>query len=312
MVRRAALGIGVLLSGSILLVAVMSVVRPHLYLCDWEGMFYPAGQQWRAPYAVRGFFNPPWLAWIVYPFSVFGPWYSYVLWVLCTVPLALWSVKRIGVPFLSALLCLVTPYYWLVFYTGNIDVLALAGWALLDALPVVGTLLLVIKPHTGGALLLTARYRVYPDAVVAAAVLGAAFWLNGNWPWAMFHAIWYAGPQAQPHNGSLFPYGLCLGFPLLVVGYRRRDRALLAAAMPFMSPYVTGDTFFVALPAVLARQGAISQVGLIAAAWALVRLLPDVLWPGGLKLTLGGAVNASGYLIVGVVAMRELVGRPNR
>jgi hypothetical protein len=255
----AALGIGA---------ALYALDVIHLRYCvDWKEQFYPAAMHWRDPWSLRGLYSPPWVVWVLRPFVLLGTRYSYTAWVVLTVPLALWAMRRAGAPLVTALLALLTPFYMEILFNGNIDVLVLVGYGLLDVLPGLGALLVLTKPHELALTILNARYRRV-DLALVGAVFGLAFLLHGNWVAAMGRAVLSTGPQYEPWNVAVFPYGLLIAGPVAVIGWRSHDRAFLAAATPFASPYVPGYAFFPVLAILLPRLKLRGQLGILGLTWA--------------------------------------------
>src|SRR5262249_16835638 len=150
------------------------------YYVDWERHFYPAAQHWQRPYTVDGFYNVPWLGWILRPFAAFDAHYSYTCWILFTVSLTMWSMRRLGAPLPTALLCLLTPYFHQIFINGNVDVLVLAGYSVLDALPALGTVLILVKPQELSLCLLGVRYTKL-DVLLLGSVMLVSAVVHGNW-----------------------------------------------------------------------------------------------------------------------------------
>ncbi len=236
---------------------------------DWIEQFYVAGQHWRDPYVVPGFYNPPWVAWLLRPFTAFEPGTAFALWAVGTVLLAMWGMRRLGAPLQTALLCLLSPFYLRILLNGNIDALVLVGYAVLPEWPVSGTLLLLLKPQELGLVLLSKRY-ARRDVVLLLLALGVSFAVNGNWPSAIARVIIDSGPQVQPWNISIFPYGVPVAVALAAIGLRRGDPVLLAVASPFIAPYVNCYSFFPVLGIVLCYTSPWEQAGVVALSWAVV------------------------------------------
>src|SRR5262249_2956710 len=148
-------------------------------------------------------------------------------------------------------------------FKGNIDVLVVAGYALLTEVPVLGTLLVLSKPQQLGLALLDVPYS-RRHLVLLAGVITASFVVNGNWVVALAATVVHTGPQHQPWNFSLFPYSLLIAVPLCIAGLMRRDRILLAVATPFAVPYANGYIWpFPVLALLMPRLRRGEQVGLV-------------------------------------------------
>jgi hypothetical protein len=294
-------GVGMLLLGALVLFVAFEAIAGRHYYVDWVEVFYPVALVWRSPYSIGGFYNPPWLSWLLRPFAAFGPHFSYTAWIIVTVSLALWAMRRLGAPLPAALLCLLSPYYYGVLINGNVDVVILAGFALLDDLAGLGALLLLVKPQELGLALLGARYR-RRDIAIIVAVVGASFAIDASWPIAFVNAILERGPQAGSWNFSIFPYGLPVAALLVAGAIASQDRALLGAACPFLSPYVTGLGFFPLLSILLPRVRRSEQIVLVATAWVVIQALHRFILLERLLVWCG---YASTLYVAGAILIRQ-------
>jgi hypothetical protein len=144
------------------------------------------------------------------------------------------------------LLILISPIFLYSIYFVNLDWLVIA--ALLVS-PVPAFFLALLKPQIGLGIALLAWLRVWqtnkPLAVLLIAIevmiYGASYALGMRWEFALAN-----------FNRSVFPFGVIIGLPLIVIGLRQRDAVIALAAMPFLSPYVGAQSWVAALP-LLAR-----------------------------------------------------------
>lgn len=216
---------------------------------DWH-FFYDVARSPRQPYAVPGFFNAPWLAWLLAPFSLLPQHLGGAVWMTLSVIGALWSIHRLQGGILAASLSLLSPAFIRFITAGQVDVLPLVGFVLMltaDALPVMGLgiVLAAIKPQTFGGGALTwwtglkreERWRVFWPFV---AVLALSFAIHGFWPaqirWQhLNHSV----------DASPWPYGIPLGLALLGYAIRRQEPAVGAFSTLFLTPYISPSSLFV-------------------------------------------------------------------
>jgi len=275
---------------------------------DWSTQFYAAALNWRHPYEVPGFYNMPWLVWLLRPLAMLGAHYSYTSWVIVTTLLLVWSMQRLGADLTSIILCIISPYYYYILINGNVDALSVAGVALLEYSPGVGALFLLIKPQELALVLLGAHYQRRDVAILTIALL-VAFVLHGPWPIDFALAILNHGPQGQWWNCAIFPYGLPFAAGLVAIGLTWHDPALLAAACPFASPYVTGIMFFPVLCLLLPRLSGREQFALIAVAWISTRIIFHnslASWCVKFFCPVGTACSAPTYVYVHIALGRIL------
>lgn len=154
--------------------------------------------------------------------------HRWVIFALLISPIFLYSIFFVNLDWLVALALLVSPVpaFFLAMLKPQIGI-AVAGLALLR----------MSKPLA--VLCLTVEVLIY----------AASYALGMRW------SIVYAG-----NNFSLFPYGLIVGLPLMLIALRRRDAVIAFAAMPFCAPYVGLQSWIAVLP-LLARYTPIMRRG---------------------------------------------------
>jgi len=239
-------------SGALFAVALIALFVVLLRLPsfgDWH-YYYDAAHSPTQPYAVHGFLNAPWLAWLLAPFAALPQHLGGAIWMTLSVAGALWSIHRLEGGLLAAFLSLLSPAFIRFITAGQVDVLPLVGFVLMltaDALPLMGLgiVLVAVKPQTfsGGVLAWWMnlkrenRWRVLWPFF---AVLALSFVIHGFWP---AHIRW----QYLNHSvdASPWPYGIPIGLVLLGVAIRRQEPTVGAFSTLFLTPYVSPSSLFV-------------------------------------------------------------------
>ena len=200
---------------------------------DWYNVYYPAIQQ-ADPFTVWGYFNPPWLAWMLSPLGKLSAGDSHVLWIVIVLMLTVRCVYALGGGWFGALLTILSPGFFVAVVNGQVDVLVLLGI-------VTGSWLLVlIKPQVGGMSLVydvLANRRIDWFAVAFTAVCGVAF------------LLFMARPEAAGLRSTLtvtpWPWGIPVGLALFVWALLRRDKGLSVLSTFFLVPYISASSMFV-------------------------------------------------------------------
>lgn len=197
---------------------------------DWEQHFLPALHKLIAgqnPYDISGFYNPPWLLFLLLPLA-WVPW-----WIAIFLPgLALgaaayhrrkwWLIPIVGLSF---------PFIALSAY-GNVDWVPLIGLTFGGSL---SPLLITAKPQDASfALLAYVRKRKAGYFVPLLLVVAVSFALYPHWVTATL-----AGNNIvkTERNLSLFPYTIPLGLYALYKTWTRADVLWGAIASLSFAPY---------------------------------------------------------------------------
>lgn len=223
---------------------------------DWYVVYYPALQT-ADPFTVWGYFNPPWLAWMLSPLGLLSAGDSHVLWIVFILLLTVRCVYALGGGWLAVLLTILSPGFFVMLVNGQVDILVLLGL-------VAGSwLLILIKPQVAGLAVLydvIRERRVDWFAVVVTAVSLVIF------------ALWMARPQAAglhtAVNVTPWPWGIPLGVALFGWSLVRRDKYLAAMATFFWAPYLSASSMVVYSAIGTSRYGRIVAVLFFAAMWA--------------------------------------------
>ena len=231
--------IGVVSIAACLWIAIALILPDAI---DWQKAFGPATEAFLSggdPYAVKDFFNPPWVLPLLVPFALLPePWDRASLLLVSVAALAIVLKYHESRPWASVLF-LSTPMSLVLLLNGNIDAFVFLG--LCVPLPIAAPLLL-IKPQVG---LIPFAFLAYYEMVtrgwrktaialtplVTLAVL--SFLIYGNWAAHIFSDLHSAGTEQ-----AIWPLGLPAG---LVATYRAlREKKIASAyiASPLLSPHV--------------------------------------------------------------------------
>lgn len=223
---------------------------------DWYTVYYPAIQQ-ADPFTVWGYFNPPWLAWLLSPLGLLTAVDSHVLWIVLIMLLTVRCVYALGGDWFSAFLTVVSPGFLVTIMNGQVDVLVLFGL-------IAGSwLLILIKPQVAGLAVLydvIARRRIDWLAVAVAAVVLTVF------------ILFMARPQSAGLHTQVsitpWPWGIPFGLLIFGLALARRDKWLAALATFFVSPYLSGSSLLVYSAVGTSRYGRLTAILLSVVFWA--------------------------------------------
>jgi len=230
-------------------------VRSSWEFRDWTAVFYPAAGSPLDPYGVRAPFylaNPPWLVWILFPFSFLPVELSFAIWIVLTILISAWCIFKLGGDLYIVLLSLCTPAFARVFIQGQVEVLPLLGFTLMLVSPKIygktfGYLLLAIKPQVLGLGAVAAWLRLdrRDKVVVIAAVLVIvliSLLLYGNWPSILLSNM--STIADAKHGLHLWPYGIPVGVILIGFSLKRKDAKLGGLSTLFFVPYIGLHSLF--------------------------------------------------------------------
>lgn len=197
---------------------------------DWDTFFVPAVRAFlegQSPYSVEGFFNPPWLVFLLTPLA----WAPPGLAMLFPSLALLLAAHRRRKPWLIPIVGLSFPFLAASVYA-NIDWLPMLGLAYGGA---AGPLLVTVKPQAAGLAVIAFFRRQGARALLplaAAVALGFILW--PGWPADML-----AGDilSAEGRNLSLFPYTLPLGIAAVWLAWRRGSLLWGCVASLSLAPY---------------------------------------------------------------------------
>jgi len=209
---------------------------------DWQKAFRPATEAFLSggdPYAVKDFFNPPWVLPLLVPFALLPePWARAGLLIVSIAALAIVLKCHEAKPWTSALL-LSTPMSLVLLLNGNIDAFVLLG--LCVPLPIAAPLLL-IKPQVG---LIPFAFLTYYEMVThgwrkmaialtpLVTLVVLSFLVYGDWIANIFSNLHSAGTEQ-----AIWPLGLPAGLVATYRALREKKIAPAYIASPLLSPHV--------------------------------------------------------------------------
>lgn len=206
---------------------------------DFKHTYARAADNWRDPFTIEGipdqepFTNPPWVLALLPHAFLFPAHIGAAVNSTITIIVILVVIRRFGGTWQTALMTFTSAPFFDLMLKSNVD------WIPMLALllpPMWGLPLLVIKPHSIGAVALIwwKRQRFSLWMLAPLAVLGVlSLLVYGLWftqvglPW-----------NAAAWNFAPFPYFLPLGTYMLYRAYRSDDAFLAAAATPLLTPYI--------------------------------------------------------------------------
>jgi hypothetical protein len=222
---------------------------------DWTGVFYVAGGSPGDPYSVRDPFylaNPPWLVWILFPFSLLPVELSFAFWIVFTIIVSTWCIFKLGGDITIVLLSLCSPAFVRVFIQGQIEVLPLLGFTLMTVSPRIlvssfGYILLAIKPQVLGLGAITAWLKLdrKNKVIVVTAVLVVflvSLLIYGDWLSIVAHNL--SAIADAPHGIHIWPYGIPLGLIFFGISLKRRDPKIGGLSTIFFVPYIGLHSLF--------------------------------------------------------------------
>lgn len=225
---------------------------------DWYTVYYPAINYPSDPFSVYGYFNPPWLVWILSPLAMLTAVDSHALWIVIILLLTVRCVYELGGGGLAVFLTIISPGFLITIMNGQIDVLVLLG--LLTG----SWLLILIKPQVVGLVIvydIIVNQRIDWTAVFIALISLVIFLLFMSWP---DRSGLDTGVSIAP-----WPYGVPIGFVLFVFSIWKRDKYLAALATFFFAPYMSASSLLVYSAIMTARYGRIPAIVFSVLLWAL-------------------------------------------
>lgn len=222
------------------------------------------------------YYNPPWLALLLIPFSLFNFNLGAGLMVVASLTAMLAVCHRLELNLFKTGMVVGSPLLFYVLIHGQVDAIVLAGILLpVSFWPVVA----ITKPQVGLALGLEAiKKEHFKNAVlVSGGILLVSFVWFGFWPLAIINS---PAPVNGPHNLWLkvwprqFPVGLAIIF--LWINRGKEDVRWLLAASPLLMPYASAGSFLGLWAALHTELKNWQAAGIFITAWAIT-ILPFLL-----------------------------------
>lgn len=249
-------------------------LHPSMF-SDWP-YFYKAGQMLldRQPlyaFSESGFlfYNPPWVAVILVPLSLFPPVFGAGLITAISVTVILLLSRKYHLSLFSTAMLLLSPPVINVMSMGQIDLLILGGLLLpAELAPIVA----VSKPQTAIGFAFTPFFngdKLKRVILVSGGVLLASVLVFGFW---FFDILSMHTPEQATWNlwRNIWPWNLVVGIPLIGLGLYKKNELILLAASPFLFPYTTLGGFVGGWLAVHQRGKTWEILGLFSVSWAVV------------------------------------------
>jgi hypothetical protein len=274
---RGGVSVHPLIQGVVLLVAAVAVfyaVWRLPYYGDYANFYYRAAQTPLNPYQIEGFYNAPWLAWLLWPLSHLPVHLSGAIWVTISIIVSAWCILRLGGRRLAMALALLSPPFIRFITAGGVDAVPLLGLTLMltyerSDLKGLGIVLLGAKPQVlvAGALvhwLHLDRHNKWRVLLVPLGVMLLSAISNGNW----LSDIQF-GSVNQRVDLSPWPYGIPIGIGLLAWSALRNRPKVGALSTFFLVPYVSHSSAFAYVAVLFTIVPTWLQLLVFAVLWAL-------------------------------------------
>jgi len=224
---------------------------------DWYQVYYPAIQT-IDPFSAWGYFNPPWLAWILSPLGILSASESHVLWIVLILLLTIKCVYSMGGNALSVVLTIVSPGFIITIVNGQVDIFVLIGL-------IIGSwLFILVKPQVAG---MTVFYDIIANKridwksvfVIIVCILVWCFMLSM--------------PDQSGLNTSVgityYPYSIPFGIILFALSIIKKDKWLAAVSTFCFAPYLSGSSLLVYSAIGTSKYGKIFAVLFSVALWVV-------------------------------------------
>ena len=228
----------------LIIVVLVYQIKP-LYAYDFRTYFYPASRLFivgQNPYAVDGFYNPPWLLIAMIPFALLPEQWAQAVFLstaMCTFLLVCAKLRLGRLSTLAFLLSFPTIYSLLY---GNLEWLVLLGLLLP---PQIGVFLVLIKPHVGLGIFLywviqawrkertsgvfKLLWPLLTVALISMLIYG---------PWPLRFALAAESSTTRGLNASAWPWLLPLGFYIAFEMVEQPDLKKSLLIGPALSPHL--------------------------------------------------------------------------
>ena len=239
------------------------------YFGDWDSVYYPV-LFLDNPYDHKGFLNPPWVLFILYPLSLFSKHVAGALWMTISVVIVIYCARKLGSDWLGYFLIFTNPSFIRFLSSGQIDALILLG-LVLTQFPW-NILLLVIKPQVFGmAIFLKLRTVKVIHLLIISTIVILTLAIFGNWFQHIFHN-WQIGVN---HNVSMdvFPYGIPIGIVFFLLARKNSDLIIGALSSFFFVPYVSPSSIFIYAILIFSSFTTINRLIVYGLLWTMATML---------------------------------------
>lgn len=250
------LEVGIFCTAILIVAFVLSRVFEYFLpyaFTDWKSVFYQAGQH---PFSIyhsgswqHAYNNPPWLAWVIAPFSLFSVTTGLALWITLSILVTVWGLMRQSARLFTVCLVLCSPGFFRLVAHGQIDAFIYFGFVLLQEQSLkrqqLGLLIMAIKPQIlgfGAVVYLVYSPNKWKIIMPTAVLTLLSFLIYGFWPLHIVqNSRWVLD---EFFNISLWPYGIPIGIVLLGISFWKRNVHLGALSTLFLTPYFATHSLF--------------------------------------------------------------------
>lgn len=238
----------IFLSWFVVAFVINSLPLPAKLFGDWP-YFLTAGRlvrelDFRSLYGGEEllFFNPPWVAVLLVPLSIFPAKFGAALITGISITFLIMLSKRYELSRITAVLFILSPPVVSSMVMAQIDSLLLAGLLL----PVEWWGLVALsKPQNLIGIGFTPVFekeKILKAVWISLLIIVISFLVFGNWVQEIFSM---ALPTGRAWNlwAKIWPWNLVPGVLILVLGLYHRNELLLLSASPFLFPYTTLGSF---------------------------------------------------------------------
>ncbi len=231
--------------------------------------FYEAGSaiaSFQSPYSVDCYYSPVWVAILFSPLSVFTREIAYRVYAAILFGSYLFIIWKISKQdLIVSLIASFSPFVFMTMQYGNIDWLVLLG---LISPKFLGIWLILTKPQMGFTLAILWAWKIYKDEGIRALFVTFT-------PVTIGLLVSLMLGMRLPNPGSLsswsadiWPFGLLLGIPALVIAFQKRDEYLALGTAPFLTPYIGPMSWAAILPFAMKNRKYITVA--VVLSWLLV------------------------------------------
>lgn len=243
----------------------------HFPMFDFTEVFYVVGKVPLRPYSIQYFQNPPWVAILLSPISLFPYEFARVLTILINFAITgLLVIKYDGER--AALLITLTSYPFLfLLATGSVEWIPMLG--ILLSSPI----LVLAKPQSALFILLIWLKRTRTKVVFVLSIgtfLVVSLFLWKAWPILMLHNIQVASRDIQDFTNQInvWPWGIPLSIIVLYYAWKRDDELLAIIATWLMVPHLIYHSLTTGMAILAARSPYIAlAVSILIYAVVLIR-----------------------------------------
>jgi hypothetical protein len=211
------------------------------YVSDWNIFYQAATGVTDIPYH-----NPFWTEVLIQPFLLLGSKWGYCLMMgMITSSTLVISQIYTGKYTSGAMALISVPFLRLIIHGQGLELFPLWG---VFCSGLIAPVFLMVKPQTAAVTLAGRKFA--PLQVILGIVLAGY----------VFMTVDTSNVNMLNQNISIFPYGLIVGIPLLVVSFVKNDNLMAASSAFFVAPYMITHSLFVSMFAAYLRWGKLKYI----------------------------------------------------